>query len=158
MKFTGKHVFLMVSAFFLIIFIANGFLVYYAMNSFSGLETENPYERGVAYNSDIARAKQQNQSGLDVKIKIATQPDRIIGVTVSAMTAAGEPVSGKKLSIRFFRPAKHGIDQTPRIFENQPGIYSGQAQLPLAGVWDLKLDIFDGDKQLYQTKSRIEVK
>ncbi len=158
MKLTGKHVFLMVAGFFLIIFAANALLVYYALDSWSGLETENPYEKGVAYNKEIARARAQAQSGLDVKIKIDPQPDRIIGVTVAALDKASKPLTGKTVKIRLFRPAKEGFDQTPRIYENSPGKYSGQAQLPLPGIWDLMVDITDGDNHLYQTKSRIEVK
>lgn len=158
MKITGKHVFLMVAGFFLIIFVANGFLVYYALDSWSGLETENPYQKGVAYNQDIARARAQEKSGLSVAVKVTPQAERVMGVKVTALDKAGQPLSGKKLVLTFFRPAKEGFDQTPRIYENSPGVYSGQAQLPLAGIWDLKLEISDGDKQLYQSKSRIEVK
>lgn len=158
MKLTGKHVFLMISGFFLVIFAANGVLVYFALDSWSGLETENPYERGIAYNQDIERARLQDESGIDVSINILPQRDRVIGVNVKVLDADKKPLTGKKLTIRFFRPAKEGFDQIPNIFENTPGDYSGQAQLPLPGVWDLKLEIHDGDKKLYQTKSRLEVK
>ena len=158
MQITGKHVFLMIAGFFLIIFAANGVLVYYALDSWSGLETENPYQKGIAYNQDIAKARDQEKAGYSVSIKITPSPERVIGMKITALNRDGQPLTGKKLKVKLVRPAKEGFDQVPRIYENSPGEYSGQVQLPLPGIWDIKLDVYDGDKHLYRSKSRIEVK
>ena len=42
----GRHVLSALIAFFGVMFIANGFLVYYAVSTFSGGERPNPYRSG----------------------------------------------------------------------------------------------------------------
>ncbi|MEX0814747.1 MAG: FixH family protein, partial [Dongiaceae bacterium] len=46
----------------------NAALVYLALDSFSGLETEGAYRRGVAYDATLAAARAQGEMGWRVAI------------------------------------------------------------------------------------------
>ncbi len=155
---TGRKFFYIIAGFFLIIFTANGFLAYIAVSTNTGLETENYYEKGIAYDKDITRAMEQDKSGLKVAISAKIRPGRQVRLSVSTKDAAGKPYTGKNVNILFFRPTMKGNDRQVVLKEGEPGIYGGETELPLPGIWDMKLEIRDADKVVYKTRSRVVLK
>ncbi len=155
---TGRKFFYIIAGFFLIIFTANGFLAYIAVSTNTGLETEDYYKKGIAYDKTIARALEQDKSGLNVAISAKVQPGMVVNLSVTTKDAAGAPFTGKGVNILFFRPTMKGNDRRIALKENEPGIYSGETKLPLQGVWDMKLEIKDAGKVVYKTRSRVVLK
>ncbi|PIZ29973.1 MAG: hypothetical protein COY40_05690 [Alphaproteobacteria bacterium CG_4_10_14_0_8_um_filter_53_9] len=45
----GRTLFIILLSVFGVVFVANGFLIYYATSSFSGLTSPNAYEEGLRY-------------------------------------------------------------------------------------------------------------
>src|SRR5262245_1621977 len=59
----GRHVLLTLVAFFGVMLIVNGIFVYYAITTFGGGDTSNPYQKGLHYNDTIAEAARQSERG-----------------------------------------------------------------------------------------------
>ena len=152
---TGRTFFYWIAGFFLIIFAVNGLLAYLALSTNTGLETNDAYKKGVAYNEDIARAKGQDNTKLSVSIAADPQPDKLVRLSVRVRDASDAPYMDKKISVLFFRPTKEGYDKQIMLKEKKPGVYRGNIMLPLRGIWDMKLEIKDADKLVYKSKSRV---
>ncbi len=67
---TGKHVIYWVIGFFAVIFIANGFFVYYAVSTFRGEDSMHPYQQGIDYNQTLAERRAQAASGWTAEIDL----------------------------------------------------------------------------------------
>ena len=52
-RLTGRHVAIMLAAFFGLMFAVNGVFVYFALGSFSGVSEKDAYKRGLSYNQEI---------------------------------------------------------------------------------------------------------
>ena len=59
----GRHVLLGFIAFFGVIFLVNGIFVYYALGTFGGGDTSDPYRKGLHYNDTLAEAARQADQG-----------------------------------------------------------------------------------------------
>ncbi len=152
---TGRTFFYWIAGFFLIVFASIGTMMYIAVNSMSGLETEEPYEKGIAYNETIARARAQEAANLSVSIAADPQPDKLVRLSVRIRDAKDNPYMEKMVSVLFFRPTKEGFDKKINLKEKKPGVYRGNIMLPLRGIWDLKLEIKDAEHLVYKSKSRV---
>ena len=47
---------------FAVVFVVNGIFIYMAMQTHNGIVTENPYEKGLAYEQIVQEVKQQRAS------------------------------------------------------------------------------------------------
>jgi nitrogen fixation protein FixH len=56
--------------FFFLTFAVNGALVFFALNTWTGLETQHYWERGTAYNAALDGARQQRERGWQVGIDL----------------------------------------------------------------------------------------
>ena len=57
---TGRHVLAMVLAFFTVVMGVNAIFAYIAISGFSGIETEDAYVKGLAYNETFGRRGMRN--------------------------------------------------------------------------------------------------
>lgn len=129
-------------AFFLIVFAANGVLVYVALDTWTGMETEKYYERGLAYNRDLAGARAQAELGWQVDIAITPLGAGPAGelraeLAVSLRDRDGRALDGGEVRARFIRPTHSGADSEVVLRSLGGGRYGGEVALPLPGQWDL---------------------
>src|SRR5689334_4633575 len=102
-QITGRVVLLSLLAFFAMIFAVNGVMIYAATSTFGGLEIENAYKAGLAFNNDIAAAHRQDDLQWDVNGHI-TRGQNGTQLEVSLRDAAGAAVAGIALSARLAHP------------------------------------------------------
>jgi nitrogen fixation protein FixH len=62
-RFTGKHMFLIMAAFFGTIIAVNGFMAYKASNSWTGLIVKNGYVASQDFNAKVEEARRQSARG-----------------------------------------------------------------------------------------------
>ena len=55
----GRHVLMVLCGFFVVMFVVNGIFVYFALATFSGGDTSNPYRKGLHYNEMLAADERQ---------------------------------------------------------------------------------------------------
>jgi nitrogen fixation protein FixH len=152
----GRAVAWILAAFFAIVAAANGALIAYSLESFTGVTTENAYEKGLAYNQTLAQAKAEVGLGWQVGVDFSA-PDRgHVRLAVTLHGRDGAALTGGVLTAHFIRPTSQGLDTDVALAETGAGRYEAQPMLPLPGVWDIVVTA-SHDGASYQTTRRIFV-
>lgn len=149
-------------AFFLVVVAANGIMVYLAEDTWTGLVTEHPYERGLAYNEALAAARTQQALGWQVDVAFtpaehAPAGDPRAHVVVTMRDRDGRPLAGGEVRARFVRPTREGFDSEMTLTPLGNGRYGGDVTLALPGQWDMVVSgSYDG--ATYQTARRVHLR
>jgi nitrogen fixation protein FixH len=153
--FSGRHMLLSLVIFFGVMLIANGMLVYYALDTFSGGDRPDPYRAGLDYNDRIAAAKKQDALGWTTDLAYDDAKGRL-AVTFHDKTKA--PVSGLKLEGVVGRGATNREDQTVAFKEISQGVYTSDVRLA-PGQWVVALQSrkVEGGDPVYRLKRRLYV-
>ncbi|MEZ5925840.1 MAG: FixH family protein [Hyphomicrobiaceae bacterium] len=136
-RIDGRHVLAALLAFFAIMLIANSIFVYFAITTFGGIDTEDAYRKGLAYNATLAEA--ESQSGLGWRTALSyDETGRAIQVRIADSQDA--PVVGLRLSGRLLHPASSRLDQAIDRFEERAGgLYVLPAEPSSRGAWIVEL-------------------
>jgi len=132
--------YIFVGAFVLVVAV-NATMAYFATSTFTGLETEGAYQKGLAYNENLALAKQQEALGW--KVETAVTPVTGQGpraeIVVSYRDRDGKPVDGLEVGAKMIRPTSKGLDHKIELNPLGNGTYGGAYPLPVNGVWDMDI-------------------
>jgi nitrogen fixation protein FixH len=153
---TGRRVLAIFLGFFLLVFSVNGLLIYKALKTFSGEVVAHPYERGLAYNRDIAQAREQILRDWKVEAYVAPLASGETEIRVTVLDGAGAAVSGVEWSAVLAAPADLARDVRVKLEATAPGRYAGKAAIP-AGQRDLVLTASRGGEEVFRSRSRIDV-
>ena len=121
--------------------IANGTMLYFANRSWTGLETEGAYQKGLAYDDTIAAAEAQAALGWEVVVEAGTAEPGAAWVEVSLADREGHPVAAREVWARLVRPTHVGYDREAPLRDMGAGRYRGLVELPLPGQWDLRVRV-----------------
>lgn len=151
-KLTGWAVFWGVVAFFTTVAAVDAVFIYFAVHSYSGTVTEQPYETGLAYNETIAAA--EKQAALDVQSKGGFEDGYIV---LDLRTKAGTPIANAKVSGRIMRPVNER-DDIDIVFENAGnGIYKAEMKGAATGLWIARTEAA-WDNRIYRSAYKFIVK
>lgn len=143
-------------AFFAVVFAANGALLYFALDSWTGLTTDNAYQQGLAYNERIAERDRQAALGWQVSFDAApADPGRIV-IDLRVEDDRGVPVTAASASVTLTRPTHEGHDFTTALSHRGAGHYAGEAGLPLPGQWQVEL-VIEEPRGTYRQTERVIV-
>jgi len=151
-RLTGKHVLLTLFGFFGVIFAVNGAFIYYAMESWTGLDIDNSFIRGLSFEEDIQEAHEW---------KVEIDPEEIASGRVR-LTVLIERIDGRSalpysLDAEIRRPAVDRYDQRIELAPQDAHRYVGQIDLSGRGQWQIRVRgrdenqavLFRADKRLY---------
>lgn len=143
---------------FAIVIAVNGTLAYFATSTFTGLETEGAYDKGLTYNQNLALAKAQAELGWTVDTNAEPIAGSVpkVALTVTYKDRSGKPVEGLEVSVRMIRPTTKGYDHDVTLEPMGKGAYGIVHDLPLKGVWDMDLAAIGKDVS-YQHAKRIVI-
>lgn len=152
---------LFVAAFGIVIAV-NGVMIKLAIGSFSGLSTENAYERGLDYNDTLAAARAQDEMGWQVAFEAVpggqdAAAGRTVAVEARFLDREGRPLTGLSVRALLLRPAAAGHDVELALAERGGGRYVGDAALPFAGQWELRVVARGDDDVSWQSSRRIQL-
>jgi nitrogen fixation protein FixH len=133
-----------------------------AIGTFSGLSTEDAYNKGVKYNEQIAEAKEQQQLGWVVKAEVTPIPPsedaHSAVITVTILDGSGHPLNGLSVAAGFVRPTTSGHDGQAVFAERGEGRYVVRQSLAFPGQWDMNVSVRRGaGEPTYQFSQRIYV-
>ncbi len=152
---TGRKVMLMLVAFFGLMLLVNFIMATMAVKTFSGLDADNPFDTGLAYNKEITAAKAQAALGWTVEMN-RTPSGAGTQVTATVKDNAGQPVRGLDVTIHFYYPATRKLDHDVTASPVADGVYAGAAQLG-PGRWDVEIDLKrDGERQ-FRSRNQLTV-
>jgi len=136
------------------VLVANGFLVYYAANTWTGLETEQHYAKGLAYNTNLEGAKRQQELGWSANLGVSFKDDFSGFATVGFTDKASKPLNDLSVRVLATRPTHEGYDREFPMTSSGDGVYRGNFTLPLKGQWDFRILARRGDDD-FQRVERI---
>ncbi len=152
----GRHVLIGLIGFFGLIFLVNGIFLYYAVTTFGGGDTSNPYRKGLQYNETLAEAARDAERGWKADLVYDGKTGRL---AFSLRDKGGEPVAGLHFDVTVGRPATDREDVSAKFHEIESGSYV--AELTLApGQWVVQLRSKEVSREgdpTYRLKQRVIV-
>ncbi|PWC34659.1 hypothetical protein TSO352_24910 [Azospirillum sp. TSO35-2] len=141
---------------FMVVLAVNVLMVHFAMSSWTGVETENHFLKGISYNRDLAGARAQAERGWTVNTEFTSTEPRKAMVAITARDKAGNILKDATVTVTLIRPTSEGHDKTLSLPYLGEGRYAAPVELDLEGQWDLRLVIAHaaGD---YQDQKRVWV-
>lgn len=157
---TGRKVLAICVAFFGLVFLANGIMAWFALETFSGLEEEDAYRKGRQYGQLSDAVARQDALGWQVVLaEGAAAPDGDgfrVPVMLTVTDAAGAPVSGLSVRAQIRRPATNSLDRQVDLIAGAPGQYVAAPVLPLAGKWLVRVQAErPGTEDLYNLRQEL---
>lgn len=136
---SGRRVFLYFFLFFGVIVAVNAVFIIKALETHSGVVTERPYEKGLAFNKILEKARAQP----DINHKI---------LYAEGVLRWEFPIENADVIAVIVRPIKDGYDFEIPLEYVGDGVYQGKPQLPHLGAWTVKLKATWDDNQTFQTR------
>jgi len=156
-RWTGWTVLLTLLGFFGVVFAINGIMIFAAVSTMRGLDTDSAYQAGRMFERDVAMAKAQDARQWQVDAKVAAAPDGVRRLDVVVRDASGRPLGGLTLSAVFERPTDRRLDHAVAVAEGSPGSFHGNAELS-AGQWDLVIELSRQGEQMFRSRNRVVLK
>jgi len=127
----GKFLAWMLGAFGLV-FAVNGIFIWLALSTWSGLTTDHPYERGLAYNQTLQEAAAEAALGWHSELEFKNH--RLL---VRFHDRSGGALDRLQVTARFVRPTSDGADRNLPLDAVGDGGYTATVDLPLPGQWQV---------------------
>lgn len=141
-------------AFMGVVVLVNGIMVWFATSSFTGLQTEGHYKKGLEYNRVLEAERAERALGWTVTIEYSSTGVRRGLVAAHAQDATGAPLDGATVTARLVRPTQAGHDKDVVLASRGNGVYATEVELPLSGLWDIQAQI-EHRSDIYRTAQRI---
>lgn len=158
-KITGRMVLIGFIVFFGVIGTVNGIFMYLALQTWPGLTTDDPYQKGLAYNDTLADGERQTALGWRSSVMLsdggAGQP-RAVAVTVTGKD--GTPLQGLDVAVTFERAVGTPYTTVVVLRETMPGAYTGLVIAPLMGRWQADVTAKSTDGAHYRMMHEVTVK
>jgi nitrogen fixation protein FixH len=157
---TGRRFLFLLLAAFAIVFGVNGLLIYKALSTFDGIEVDDAYQRGRAYNRTLEAMATQTARGWRATIRVTPSGHQgaalhAVRVAVTLTDRSGVPVRDVNMHATFWRPVSVGVDRRFAMPEVAPGLYRGDVQLSCGGNWVLRLAGVDLKGEKFAQEQRI---
>lgn len=153
-EITGRHVLLLMVGFFAVIIATDSWLVYKAVSTFGGIETQDAYRKGLAYNDRIAEERAQAALGWTKDARIEKNELR-----VSIRDKDQKGVGNLQITAVVGRPATNTSDLTLKLTEIGAGEYMATVGALEAGNWVATMEareaLSGSDRVVYQSKVRL---
>ncbi|MCB1521284.1 MAG: FixH family protein [Hyphomicrobiaceae bacterium] len=156
---TGRHVLFGMIAFFAVIFAVNGWFLYSALSTYTGVVSNEPYRKGLAYNERIAADTLQHERGWTASLSLAGENR---GIVVALADQAGDAVVGLTLRGNVGRPSTNDSDVVLTFAEIAPGRYVAIMEPLAAGNWVADVEAASltssGEEIVWRMRQRVWVK
>ncbi|MEM8877533.1 MAG: FixH family protein [Pseudomonadota bacterium] len=154
---TGRTVLLYLMAFFGVMLIANGFFVYFALSTFSGLDNPSSYKAGRNYTSQIEAAQAQAIRAWTVKADIA-RSGAGANIELLATDHADAPVRGVDFAVHLGHPADRRHDFSVPLAVSDLGHFRGRAETLAEGWWTVTIIGTRDGETVYKSTERLRIR
>ena len=139
-------------AFFAAVAGMNAVMIWAAVSTFGGVETESSYQAGLVFAQETAAVAAQDALHWQVKAKVSGAAGVTLVEVVAA--AAARPVSGLQAIARLVHPNDKRADHLVVLNEGAPGQFRGHSG-PLVGQWDLVIELSREGTRMFRSKNRV---
>jgi nitrogen fixation protein FixH len=143
-----------------LVVLVNAGMIWFAVSTFTGLSTEDPYDKGLAFNRTLAAAETQAALGWQVDVDAAASPAGAaptVTLAVAFRDRAGRMLDGLQVRAFLVRPTSAGHDRAVDLAAAGEGRYRATAALALRGEWLLTI-VASKDKETWQSTRRIHLR
>ena len=149
----GTHVLAVVAAFFGVVFVVNGAMIYAALSTTTGGVGGEPYRKGLHYNERIAADVRQRRLGWTDSLSVG----RDGGVVFTLAAPDGRPIVGLRTAGILGRPSTNRHDIALALSEVAPGRYEAQIGPLAEGTWLIAIDAWRnaGADPVYRMRRRV---
>ncbi len=157
-KLEGKHVLMILLAFFGVMFAVNGVFVYVALTSFSGVSEKDAYVKGLNYNRAIEENLEQRARNWLVLLDTENLGQNSSILTLSAKDRDGKDLFFDEVKMILKRPAQENLDF--EVIPTKEGEkFVAKVDFPLPGQWDVVVTANGaGYDKPYRLEKRLWVK
>jgi nitrogen fixation protein FixH len=153
-QITGRHVLFAMLGFFGLIIATDAYLVYKAVSTFGGIETDDAYRKGLAYNDRIATERAQDALGWTKDARIEKGELR-----VSIRDQNQKGVENLEIKAVMGRPATNEHDRVLTLTQVGSGEYTAPVGEVEPGIWVATMEARETgretDRVVYQSKVRL---
>jgi len=150
---TGRMVLAALVGFFGLVAGVNAIMIYAAILTFGGVETESSYRAGLAFAREAATVEAQDGRHWNVTAKAATEGNATV-VEVTARDASGRPIPNLAATASLVHPTDRRADHPMSLGNDGAGRFRGTT-VATAGQWDLVIELARGDERLFRSKNRV---
>lgn len=145
---TGRHVLIMIVAFFAVVIGVDVLFASFAYRSFSGEVASNPYEAGLAFNQTLAQRRREAALGWTAEVRTG---DGLVELRLRDRT--GQALRGLTVTGVLERPATEAGRQTLSFAESADGWLRARANL--SGGWDLRATARGAQGEILEIERRL---
>ncbi len=156
-RLEGRHVLWSFLAFFAVVFAVNGYFMFTALSTHTGVVAVEPYRKGLAYNERIAADERQHALGWTDALKVTADGK----VSVVLTDRDGAPVVYASVSGTLGRPATAREDQLLQFAESGGGSYKAVVDALEEGTWIVALEVRNNPADpdpVYRSRRRVWLK
>lgn len=143
-----------------VIIAVNGILAYFAVNTWTGLETERPFQAGQEYNTTLAQKSAQATLAWQVRPVLEATPTAQAphagNMRLTFTESDGRAIENLVIEALAVRPTNEGYDQKLDFVAQGQGVYVAPIDLPLPGQWELRITATRGG-DVFKMRPRIQV-
>ncbi len=157
-RLTGRHVLVVLLAFFGCILLVNGVFVFAALDSWTGLTTDHAYQEGLDYNSRLDAGAAQRALRWQVEIGAAPLDGHRWQLSARFRDFAGRPQQELAVAVELRRPTQEGLDQALQLSHSGAGLYTEQFTPAALGNWDAVVTARRRGETVYRREQRLWLK
>jgi nitrogen fixation protein FixH len=132
--FRSNHIPWLFVAGFGVVITVNAIMIWFAVDSFSGLYSDHARERGLHYNRIVA--EQRSRDALHWRVDAAWRANTN-SLELALTGADGKPLADAHVSAELVRPAEKRPPVPVPLGNVEAGRYTASVDLPARGNWDL---------------------
>lgn len=126
-------------AFFGVLVVVNAIMVFFAVKTWTGLDTDDAFRQGLAYNERLAQTNAQIDQGWQVQLDFSQAEAGAGQLEVALKDRYGTPLTHALVTAHVARPTDRAAD-FELVFEDLGnGLYRADLAPPLSGQWDVRL-------------------
>lgn len=156
-EITGRMVLLCLIAFFAVVAAVNAVLMWKAVSTFGGVETENAYSAGLNFGRDVAAARMQDALHWHVDGHLKHDATGATSIEISVRDENDAAIPGLAVQAALLHPTDRRLDHPLSMIETARGAFRGVVQ-SAPGQWDLVLEMQRDSERLFRSRSRIIVR
>jgi len=150
-QITGRHVLIWLLSAFGVVFTVNGFFLYVAISGFPGLDTEDGYRKGLAYNDQISDARTIRELGWRVELTLGK--DRVLEVNFDDRN--GDGLAVRDVRVILAHPANASADRELVLSNPAPGRYVSAIDDQAQGKWIVKIAAVGPDARRIKKREKL---
>lgn len=133
-EFTGRHMFILTTAFFAIVISVNILLAVFAVRSWTGMVVPNSYVASQQFNEKTAALEQAAAMGIRAWLTYGGGK-----ISITLRDAANDPVRAASLALKIGRPSNESEDRSLTMACGSGGVCSAETLLG-QGIWSGQIE------------------